>query len=99
MLVVPTIEVISPWYSPRRTGWGTSGDQTTQGAGHADLSGLYRRTASPGGADGQAWFSVCQIEFALADPIEVGLCAIGKIDRAVYPGPFPAGTAIRFEGV
>jgi hypothetical protein len=32
------------------------------------------------------------------DPVEVGLHAIGMIDRAIYHGAFPEGTAIRFEG-
>jgi hypothetical protein len=29
--------------------------------------------------------------------VEVGVVAIGSIDRAVYPGAYPEGTAIRFE--
>jgi hypothetical protein len=28
---------------------------------------------------------------------EVGLHAIGSIDRTLYPGAYPEGTAIRFE--
>jgi hypothetical protein len=31
------------------------------------------------------------------DPVEVGVHAIGMIDRTIYPGAYPEGTAIRFE--
>ena len=48
-------------------------------------------------ADGEAWFTVGQVEFSVEDPVEVGLHAIGNIDRTVYPGAYPEGTAIRFE--
>ncbi len=47
-------------------------------------------------ADGEAWFTVGQIEFPVDDPIEVGLHAIGQIDRMIYHGGFTEGTAIRF---
>jgi hypothetical protein len=30
-------------------------------------------------------------------PAQVGLYAIGSIDRGLYPGAYPEGTAIRFE--
>ena len=30
---------------------------------------------------------------------QVGLYAIGNLDRVVYPGAFSEGTAIRFEGL
>jgi hypothetical protein len=46
--------------------------------------------------DGQAWHSVGDGEFPVVDPVEVGLCAIGAIDRTIYPGAHPEGTAIRF---
>jgi tetratricopeptide (TPR) repeat protein len=49
-------------------------------------------------ADGKAWFTVGQVEFPVDDPVEVGLHAIGMIDRTIYHGAFPEGTAIRFEG-
>ncbi|MBI1926353.1 hypothetical protein HYR99_19175 [Candidatus Poribacteria bacterium] len=32
-------------------------------------------------------------------PVEVGLHAIGAIDRTIYHVAFPEGTAIRFEAV
>jgi tetratricopeptide (TPR) repeat protein len=48
-------------------------------------------------ADGQSWFTVGQAEFPIEDPLEVGLHAIGNIDRTLYPGAYPEGTAIRFE--
>lgn len=48
-------------------------------------------------SDGREWFSVGHVEFPTADPVEVGLDAIGNIHRTIYHGAFPAGTAIRFE--
>jgi predicted ATPase len=48
-------------------------------------------------ADGHAWFTLGHIEFACEDPVEVGVHAIGAIDRTIYPGAYPEGTAIRFE--
>jgi len=47
-------------------------------------------------ADGEAWFSVGRARFP-AGPAQVGLYAIGSIDRAIYPGAYPEGTAIRFS--
>jgi tetratricopeptide (TPR) repeat protein len=48
-------------------------------------------------ADGQHWFTVGHTEFPVEDPVQVGLHAIGSIDRTIYPGAYPDGTAIRFE--
>jgi class 3 adenylate cyclase/tetratricopeptide (TPR) repeat protein len=48
-------------------------------------------------ADGVEWFTVGHVEFPVEDPVEVGLHAIGMIDRTIYPGAYPEGTAIRFE--
>jgi hypothetical protein len=31
------------------------------------------------------------------DPVQIGVYAIGDIDRTIYPGAYPDGTAIRFE--
>lgn len=50
-------------------------------------------------ADGETWFSVGRVEFPVDDSVNVGLYASGAIDRTVYPGAFPDGTAIRFDGV
>ena len=47
-------------------------------------------------ADGARWFTVGHIDFPVADPIQVGVFAIGNIDRAIYRGAYPEGTAIRF---
>jgi len=49
------------------------------------------------GADGRNWFAVGHVDFPVRDPVEVGLYAIGSIDRVSYPGAYPEGTAIRFE--
>jgi len=47
--------------------------------------------------DGQQWFTVGHIRFSAEDPVQVGVHAIGNIDRTVYRGAYPEGTAIRFE--
>jgi tetratricopeptide (TPR) repeat protein len=48
-------------------------------------------------SDDQAWFTVGQTEFPTENPLEVGLHAIGSIDRTIYPGAYPNGTAIGFQ--
>jgi adenylate cyclase len=48
-------------------------------------------------ADGREWFTVGHVEFPVEDPLDVGVHAIGSIDRTIYPGAYPEGTAIRFE--
>jgi hypothetical protein len=48
-------------------------------------------------ADGENWFTVGRIEFPVEEPLQVGLHAIGHIDRGVYHGDYLDGTAIRFE--
>jgi regulation of enolase protein 1 (concanavalin A-like superfamily) len=47
--------------------------------------------------DGAVWFQVGQTAFPAADPVAVGVFAVGAIDRTVYPGAYPGGTAICFE--
>ena len=47
--------------------------------------------------DGEEWFTAGSVEFVVDDPVEVGLHAIGMIDRTIYHGAYPDGTAIRFE--
>ena len=37
------------------------------------------------------------VTFPTEGPLQVGVHAIGKIDRTVYPGGYAKGTAIRFE--
>jgi DNA-binding SARP family transcriptional activator/class 3 adenylate cyclase/regulation of enolase protein 1 (concanavalin A-like superfamily) len=48
-------------------------------------------------ADGETWWSVGHAAFPTEDPVQIGLCAIGMIDRTIYPGAYRDGTAIRFE--
>jgi tetratricopeptide (TPR) repeat protein len=48
-------------------------------------------------ADGERWFTVGSVGFAVRDPLEVGVHAIGQIHRSYYPGAYREGTAIRFE--
>jgi hypothetical protein len=47
-------------------------------------------------ANGSDWFAVGHCTFAVEDPINVGICAIGQIDRTIYHGAFPKGTAMHF---
>ncbi|MBI1926343.1 tetratricopeptide repeat protein [Candidatus Poribacteria bacterium] len=49
-------------------------------------------------ADGEAWFTVGSVDFPVGDLMEVGLHAIGNIDRTLYHGAFPEGTATAFQG-
>jgi hypothetical protein len=55
------------------------------------------RVKALGSTDGERWFGVGAVPFAVEDPLQVGAHAIGKIDRAVYRGAYPEGTAIRFD--
>jgi regulation of enolase protein 1 (concanavalin A-like superfamily) len=48
-------------------------------------------------ADGERWFGVGQVAFPVEEPLQVGVYAVGNIDRTVYHGAYPEGTAIRFE--
>ncbi len=48
-------------------------------------------------ADGERWWTVGSVAFPVEYPLQVGLHAIGAIDRAVYRGDYLDGTAIRFE--
>jgi regulation of enolase protein 1 (concanavalin A-like superfamily) len=48
-------------------------------------------------ADGKAWFTLGQVPFAVQKPIQVGVYASGDINRTIYQGAYPDGTAIRFE--
>ncbi len=50
-------------------------------------------------ADGEEWFSLGRVAFPVTDPVEIGIHAVGWIDRTIYPGAFPDGTAIRFESI
>jgi hypothetical protein len=47
--------------------------------------------------DGEIWFTAGTVTFPAADPVQVGVHAIGQIDRSVYHGAYPDGTAVRFE--
>ena len=48
-------------------------------------------------ADGESWFTVGHAEFPVEDPVEVGLYAIGNIERTICHGAYPERTAVRFE--
>jgi hypothetical protein len=50
-------------------------------------------------ADSQAWLTAGEIEFAARAGEQVGVHAIGMIDRTIYHGAYLEGTAIRFESV
>jgi tetratricopeptide (TPR) repeat protein len=47
--------------------------------------------------DGQEWFTAGAVEFPPREGEQLGLHAIGMIDRTIYHGAYPEGTAIRFE--
>jgi adenylate cyclase len=74
------------------------------GRGRLVTDGIFLRLERLGGwvralcsGDGRHWFLVGQTTFPGEGALEVGLHAIGKIDRMIYPGAHPEGTAIRFE--
>ena len=46
--------------------------------------------------DGEQWYSVGHATFLVDDTVQVGVHAIGMIDRTIYHGAYPEGTAIRF---
>jgi regulation of enolase protein 1 (concanavalin A-like superfamily) len=48
-------------------------------------------------ADGESWFTVGTVMFPVEDPVQIGVHAIGHIDRTVYHGAYPKGTAMRFD--
>jgi hypothetical protein len=48
-------------------------------------------------ADGQEWLTAGAIEFAAQADEQVGVHAIGMIDRTIYHGAYPEGTAIHFS--
>jgi tetratricopeptide (TPR) repeat protein len=47
--------------------------------------------------DGQTWLGVGEAEMSAAEPLQIGLLGIGRINRTLYRGAFPEGTAIRFS--
>ncbi len=47
-------------------------------------------------ADGERWFTAGFTDFSVANPIQVGLFAIGNIDPIIHPGAYPDGSEIRF---
>jgi len=47
--------------------------------------------------DGEHWYSVGHATFPVDDTVQVGVHAIGMIDRTIYHGAYPEGTAIRFR--
>jgi tetratricopeptide (TPR) repeat protein len=47
-------------------------------------------------ADSQEWFTAGEIEFPAREGEQVGVHAIGMIDRTIYHGAYAAGTAICF---
>ena len=49
--------------------------------------------------DGQTWYRVGRVSASLARSVEVGVYAIGEINRTIYRDDYPDGTAIRFDSV
>ena len=62
------------------------------------LERLGRHVTALCSADGRDWSCAGTIEFPMPDEVEVmvGLHAIGTIDRTIYHGAYPEGTAICF---
>jgi tetratricopeptide (TPR) repeat protein len=64
---------------------------------HLRLERVQERVRALCSIDGVHWFTVGSLGFPIADPVQLGVVAIGSIDRTVYCGAHPDGTAIRFE--
>ena len=47
--------------------------------------------------DGQDWYFVGETHIPTGEPIYPGLHANGHINRLIYPGAYPTGTALQFE--
>jgi hypothetical protein len=45
------------------------------------------------------WLAVGEAELPLRDPIDVGVFAVGSIDRMIYHGGWPEGCRIRFRSI
>ncbi|MFQ5795283.1 MAG: hypothetical protein ACE5JP_09570 [Candidatus Bipolaricaulia bacterium] len=74
------------------------------GRGHLACERAFLRLERLGGrvnalcsADGVNWYTAGSAGFLVENPVKVGVCAIGAIDRTIYHGAYPEGTAIRFE--
>jgi hypothetical protein len=48
-------------------------------------------------AGDRSWFSLGETAFPPGDSVEVGLCALGHVERTFYPAAHSDGTAIRFD--
>jgi class 3 adenylate cyclase/tetratricopeptide (TPR) repeat protein len=59
-------------------------------------AGRVRALCSP---DGEQWYQVGEAGWDVDGPVQIGLHAIGDMDRLVYPGSFAEGTAIAFRDV
>jgi regulation of enolase protein 1 (concanavalin A-like superfamily) len=64
---------------------------------HLRLERSGDRTRAFCSADGEHWYTVGTVTFPAHDSVQVGVHAIGNIDRSVYHGAYPEGTAICFE--
>jgi tetratricopeptide (TPR) repeat protein len=65
--------------------------------GEPEAAGSGRRGRALCSADGEAWYTTGSILFPCDERTQVGLYACGNIDRSIYHGAYPEGTAIRFE--
>ncbi|MFL7810976.1 MAG: tetratricopeptide repeat protein, partial [Anaerolineae bacterium] len=65
---------------------------------HLRLERIGDRVRALCSRDGETWFSAGQIHFREGD-VQVGVHAIGNIDRTIYSGAHAEGTAIRFASV
>ncbi len=50
-------------------------------------------------ADGSQWYAVGAVVFPQVTTLQVGIYAIGSIDRTIYHGAFPQGTALRVSSL
>lgn len=64
---------------------------------HLRLERLDQNVRAWCSSDGKTWFSVGQAQTDLQNEVQVGLFAVGAIDRRAMPGTYPEGSAIQFK--
>ena len=65
---------------------------------HLRLERIGERFVAYCSVDGENWLTCGQLILPLDDAIQLGIHAIGMIDRTVYCGSFKEGTATLFRG-
>jgi len=68
------------------------------GETHLRLERLGDQFSAYCSADGEDWLTCGKMTLPMDDPIQIGIHAIGMIDRTIYCGSYEEGTATQFRG-